>query len=771
MDIPSVITLRTAFRPPSGVGVLAQHPFVAIDLETTGFSAHTHRIVEVGAVKMRPDGTILDTFSQITNPGSNVPLPAAAERIHKITAREIRSAPPLDVVLGDLVEFIGTAGLVAHNLNFERQHLSAAFERRGGRPPAWQGLCTMQTARKAVTADSYKLGHLLEILGLPGINSHRAADDAKACGMLAAFLISERNFSALQPVTAGTGSSTPEVNHGDAVALLRRDLAATIVADTTAPVETPPSPAARSTAAPSPVPFSERLREAFNGRTPTEEQARAAELYLDGGDLKLIAVAGSGKTTALKAFARLDEMLNTQRRIINLTFTASVAAEAKRSFPSNTSSMTVHALARRNLSTTKYGPLLAKCGAEFPKWPTTAEAILPRRVVVDMPDGARLFSEYKVGRYALEAVKMFCRTLDESITIDHMPEIIGIARGSDAEKQLAEAVLPCARRAWKNILDPESFAVGFQHDHYLKLYLDARPRIGRDGDALMFDEAQDAAPLAMALVQGQDHLQRTYVGDRAQAIFGFNGAVDSLQMLRADHTATLTRSFRFGDAIAAAGNVYLDLLNNPVRVHGNPVIDDVLDWTTHDVTAILSRTNGGAIAEVMSAQSAGNKVALVGDTDAALDFCAVARQLKNGQSPKAPKFSAFTTWSQLVESVEHSPDASDVATQIKLIDNNGVDKVEAALMQLVHPSRADTVLTTVHKAKGLEFDRVMIADDFEVSTEPPGSPLAPTEEELAEERRLAYVALTRAKTVLNPGLLLQPSQVPAQRSAPAGMLL
>lgn len=771
MDTPQIITTRTAYRPDGGTGVLAQHPFVAIDLETTGFSAENHRIVEIGAAKMAPDGTVLETFSHVTNPGANVPLPPAAERVHHITAGEIRAARPLDEVLDDLVAFVGSSGLVAHNISFEARFLDAAYARRGGMFPAWQGLCTLQTARRHIDADSHKLARLLELLGLPGVNSHRALDDAKACGVLAAYLISTMNVSALQPLATGTGGvRSVDTSTAEAIAVLQRDLGATMIGERSGETSRRPTRTKLPPTAPA-LSAHDRLKDAFGGHAPTKEQEYATELYLGGGDLRMTAVAGSGKSATLLAFARLDEDRKPSRRIVNLTFTRAVAEEARTKFPHNTMSTNVHSLARKALVDTAYGPLLAKLGSELPPWSTTAEAILPRKVVADLTGGPKLFSAYSVGRYALQAVNMFCRTLDARIGIEHMPDIPGVDRGSVAEQQLTEAVLPAARRAWKHLLDPNSFAVGFQHDHYLKLYVDSRPTIGRPEDVLMFDEAQDANPIVQSLVAGQGHLQRVYVGDSAQSIYAFTGAVDALRSMRADHTATLSQSFRFGDRIAEAANVFMDLLDNPVKVRGNPDVDDIVDWTARDVTAVLSRTNGGALAEVIAAQKTGRKAALVGDTKGALEFCDAARKLKTGQSPDGVKYAAFDRWSQLLEYVENQPDASDLATQTKLVEDHGVDTVEAALKSLVHPRRADTVVTTAHKAKGLEFDRVLIADDFYLNDEPDGSPMAPTPEERAEEQRLAYVAVTRAKTMLNPGLLLQPAQLSAQRTAPAGMLL
>lgn len=775
-----LITQRTAFKPAAGQGVLASNYFVAIDLETTGVSAETNAIVELGAVKMSPDGSVRDRFSMIVNPGANVPLPPAAQRVHKITAQQVRSAPPLNEGLDAFAEFIGGCGVLAHNLGFEKRFLTEAYRRRGGPLPHWQGLCTLATARKHITAESHALAKLLDLLGLPADNTHRAADDAYACGLLAAYMISKMNVSALEPLPpVGPDATTGSAD--DAIGLLRQELGATVITPAAAGsgAARPPFPEFRPAPATGPEPARPEpasdpdsgVRDAFGGHTPTSEQERALALFQEGGSLKLVAVAGSGKTSTLRAFARTEQVRRPGRHLLYLAFNRSVAHEAAAEFPDNTTAMTIHAMARRQILNTAYGPLLGKLNTELPPWSATSAAIMPRKVVVDTAAGARVLSAYAVGRIALETVEMFCRTVDDKISAKHLPPVTGIDVGTAAHAQLAEVVVPCARRAWKHVLDPNSFAVRFTHSAYLKLFADMRPTVGNPGDALLFDEAQDANPLTAQIVADQTHLQRCYVGDSAQSIYSFTGAVDSLRKFDADHTATLTQSFRFGDAIAEAANVYLDLLGETVRVRGNPAIDDVVDWTMTDVTATLSRTNAGALEAIVTAQKNGRSAAFIGDTDDALKFTRVARSLKAGKEPSDPKFAAFTTWSQLMEYVEQQPGGGELATYTKLVEERGVDDMESALKNLVHPKRADVIFATAHKSKGLEFDRVKIADDFTVDTDGVDGAPPPTAEEIAEARRLAYVALTRARTALNPGHLLTPQELSAQRAAPAGMLL
>ncbi|GAB33315.1 putative helicase [Gordonia otitidis NBRC 100426] len=801
-DEPQMITVRKARRPfPSAtLGVLAKHPFVAIDLETTGPSSHAHRIVEVGAVKMRADGTVIDTFGTVTNPGDDVPLTASAQRIHHITPHEIRCAPPLPVVLNELADFIGPNGVVAHNIPFESRFLSAAFERLDRPTPTWQGLCTLATARRFIDAPSHKLSSLIELLELDARNTHRAVDDAHACGLLAAYLIDTLGVSDLEPLTGtSTHSGGGRVDHEQAVGALTTSLGATVIAThqratpasrptratpvadipdlPTAPERAPdtqPAPAAgtRPAAAPPAQMTAALVKSAFGGHSPTDEQMAAVEAFQQSSCLRLPALAGTGKTSTLLALARIEQHTHADRRGTYVAFNKSVAKEAAHKFPSTVQAMTAHSLAYKNIKSTPYGALIGKLNQEVPKWRTTAEAIHPRRTVVQMRDGERLFNEYVVGRYALRAVEEFCKTLDPDITDAHMPPIVGIERGSQQEQQLAAAVIPCARRAWKNLLDPHSMAVRFSHSVYLKLYADSDPRIGRDGDFIFLDEAQDSNALVRHIISRQKHLQIVLVGDENQSIYRFTGAVNAMRLFDCDQTVHLTQSFRFGDAVAETANCYLARLHAPVRVRGNPLIDDYVTFTDTDATAILARTNGGAVAEVIDAQRAGHKVAMIGKNDEAVKFCTTARSLLAGQSPQDPTYAAFSTWTDLTEWLENQPGVSDVAVLAKLITDNGVDVIESALNNLVDPRRADVTVATCHRAKGLEFPGVRIADDFDDPDEAPREgPFALSDDDIVDEQRLAYVALTRAQKTLNPGRLLKPRDLSFVREAPAGMLL
>ena len=84
---------------------------------------------------------------------------------------------------------------------------------------------------------------------------------------------------------------------------------------------------------------------------PTPEQEKALHLYRSRQDFKLVAVAGSGKTTTLRLMAESFP----RRHIAYLAFNRAMKEEARRKFPPNTRVFTLHALAyRRTVPGTPY---------------------------------------------------------------------------------------------------------------------------------------------------------------------------------------------------------------------------------------------------------------------------------------------------------------------------------------------------------------------------------------------------------------------------------
>jgi superfamily I DNA/RNA helicase len=128
--------------------------------------------------------------------------------------------------------------------------------------------------------------------------------------------------------------------------------------------------------------------------------------------------------------------------------------------------------------------------------------------------------------------------------------------------------------------------------------------------------------------------------------------------------------------------------------------------------AVLCRTNIGAMTEVMGLLSNGHRVALTrgGQTLAAL--AAAARDLKDGRRTSHPELVLFASWGELQDYAEYDPAGRDLQPFVELVDTHGPEAIISAVDALTDESQADVTVSTAHKAKGREWAKVRIADDF-----------------------------------------------------------
>jgi len=158
---------------------LHEVPFCVLDLETTGATAASCEITEIGAVKY-VGGELVGTFQTLVNPG--VPIPPMITVLTGITHFMLVEAPRIDEALPTFLEFIGDAVIVGHNVRFDISFLNAAAIRLGyGKLPN-RSADTYALARRLVRQEvrNLKLSSLAAHFRSPVTPNHRALEDAKA---------------------------------------------------------------------------------------------------------------------------------------------------------------------------------------------------------------------------------------------------------------------------------------------------------------------------------------------------------------------------------------------------------------------------------------------------------------------------------------------------------------------------------------------------------------------------------------------------------------
>lgn len=152
---------------------------VMLDFETTGLSpANGDRITEVAALRLR-EGRIVERFVSLVNCG--VRIPAFITGLTGITQSMVDTAPPVAQVMPQLLDFIGSDTLAAHNASFDDKFLRAEAAQLGLTPGYSDLLCSLKLARRVYPGmASYRLADLSRQLDIRFASAaHRAEADAE----------------------------------------------------------------------------------------------------------------------------------------------------------------------------------------------------------------------------------------------------------------------------------------------------------------------------------------------------------------------------------------------------------------------------------------------------------------------------------------------------------------------------------------------------------------------------------------------------------------
>ena len=161
---------------------LREARFTVLDLETTGGSPSSDRILEVGAVRVER-GRIDGSFATLINPG--VPIPSFISSMTGIREEMVAGAPPFSAVAEELTRFIGESVVVAHNLPFDLGFLNQEMGRTCGFILANPALCTVRLGRRLLPdLSDRRLDTLADYYGLSFRDRHRALGDAEVTARL-----------------------------------------------------------------------------------------------------------------------------------------------------------------------------------------------------------------------------------------------------------------------------------------------------------------------------------------------------------------------------------------------------------------------------------------------------------------------------------------------------------------------------------------------------------------------------------------------------------
>lgn len=466
---------------------------------------------------------------------------------------------------------------------------------------------------------------------------------------------------------------------------------------------------------------------------PTSEQSEAIDAFLKGGSLKINAYAGTGKTSTLEMLAHA-----TTSRGQYIAFNRDIVRDAKEKFPESVNCSTTHGLAFR-ATPTRYRSCSEKMTGKVNANKLVELLGIKKNWRIDKDHTLKPLSQ---GSIILKTLQRFTQSADPEPISTHVPRHGSLATAPESTvKAVEEFAISGARHLWERMQDP-SDPIPLGHDGYLKLWALSDPTIA--ADFILLDEAQDTNPVVLDVLSKQD-AQMIYVGDKYQQIYEWRGAVNAMEKIATDSTTLLTKSFRFGEAIAEAATNVLAMLGEKVPIVGNPSIKSRIGPTS--AQTVLARTNASTITAIIDAIDRNLKPHLVGGNCELMEMLRGVQDLKRGEPSTVPDFFGFQNWEEVVGFAK-SDEGEHLLTFVNLVESRSERQLMWALNRTVQEENCDIIISTAHKAKGREWSKVRLMDDFLKSQPRRKNQLAEigrTKGHDPAELRLFYVAMTRAR--------------------------
>lgn len=489
----------------------------------------------------------------------------------------------------------------------------------------------------------------------------------------------------------------------------------------------------------------------------THEQTRIVNYNVQPGEIiKIVAFAGTGKTTTLVKYTKMRPSM----RFLLVVYNKSVCQYANRQFPGNVVCKTGHGLAFQ-FTGRRYGAAMKLGNLK----------IYPITQALPLRKGDSLFVRAKI---VMDTVNTFIASADPCITTDHVPNKRMDDNGqliyTDPEKK--SLYVKDAELIWSQMLDFKNKDIYMTHDGYLKIYQLSKPKL-LDYDCILIDEAQDMSPALSDILMNQSQA-KVLVGDPHQQIYAFRGAVNAMSRVSATNIFYLTQSFRFGPEIAHVASCCLETLKEEKlkTLVGNGKKCEVNGKSIGQV-AIICRSNFTVFNEAVKkcCYSEGDfKVGFVGGTDGfgfpmlqdiyTLMIGPEQRQ-KEGRTIQDRLIKKFSNLGELEKYASKTQD-HELSGKIKIVRTHHVNllsHISRILNKCVKDNKvADFLFSTAHKAKGLEFSTVKVTDDYGVNPilqmlfrhiPEIAQAMPPNAREVnMDEGNLLYVAVTRAKHAL-----------------------
>ncbi|HYH13891.1 MAG TPA: UvrD-helicase domain-containing protein [Flavisolibacter sp.] len=469
------------------------------------------------------------------------------------------------------------------------------------------------------------------------------------------------------------------------------------------------------------------------------------------GNIKINAVAGSGKTTTIIEYARSRP---SGSRILYLAFNRTVKLEAERKFANkglaHIKVETAHSLAYKKVVFQN-------------NYTVRAQGYKTHEIVklLQLKGTGEKHTEYMLANHINKFAAHFCNSDKQKVQdLDYLPTITDESARSFVQTHYA--LIEHGTRLLLGKMDKGEIEI--THDFYLKKFQLQNPALPYD--YILFDEGQDASA-AMLDIFLKQKATKVIVGDTHQQIYSWRYAINSLEKasFKSFHLST---SFRFNQDIA---DLAIAILNwkrliaesQAVAIKGSG------QHTGKKVKAIIARTNLGLLLRAIEYITTHKGVKYIyfegnissytyADEGTSL-YDVLSLHNGNYDSIRDQLVRSMSSLDELEEYIEKTEDVQ-LAMMVEIVKEYG-NAIPGILKSLKEKhtgnderAKAEVIFSTVHRCKGMEYDTIELVNDF--VTEAKLERLMkenkkPEEGNISrwyEEINLLYVAVTRTKTTI-----------------------
>jgi len=507
------------------------------------------------------------------------------------------------------------------------------------------------------------------------------------------------------------------------------------------------------------------MKESTEGKNPgtlnlTHEQTAIIHSV---GDIKINAVAGSGKTTTIIKYAAGRPK---DSKILYLAFNKTVKLEAIKRFSqigmTNVQVETAHSLA--------YKHIVPKKGYKVCQTNYKTYEIAEKLGLTGMGEK---HGEYILANHISKFLTYFCNSTAVKVQDLNYRDIVSDELAKAFVNNFYRQIEQGTRLLLRKMYDGE---LEITHDFYLKMFQLSNPVLAYD--YILFDEGQDASP-AMLDIFLKQKATKVIVGDTHQQIYAWRHAVNSLQKVNfAGYT--LSTSFRFCHDIAKLAMEILSWKRHLQEVQ--PVTITGLGKPSHTKSkATLARTNLGLLikaikyitehwdARYLYFEGNINSYTYADEGASLYDVL----NLYNGKRDRIRDklIKSMSNLEDLQEYIEKTEDIQ-LSMMVDIVREYG-NEIPSLIQSLKRKhvadeekEKAEMIFSTVHRSKGMEYDEVYLAEDFVTESKLEKLKSEKKENENInpakwnEEINLLYVAITRTKGILHIPEAMLPKNFP-----------